>query len=67
MTIKTALGSFSAINGSNVRIVYTPDGKILGTVTKLSDKRGYKVTRTDGKVRYKETLSAAYKSIRRSS
>lgn len=66
MTIKTALGSFSAINGSNVRIVYTPDGKILGTVTKLESSKGYRVTRVDGKVRYKQTLADAYKSIRRS-
>lgn len=65
MTIKSAKGSFSAINGSQVRIVYTTDGKILGTVRKLD--KGYQVVRVDGKVRTKETLQAAYKSIRRAS
>lgn len=65
MTIKQAKGSFSAINGSQVRIVYTPEGKILGTVRKL--EKGYQVVRVDGKIRTKETLQAAYKSIRRAS
>lgn len=66
MTIKQAKGSFSSVNGSNVRIVYTNEGAILGTVTKLGDRKGYRVTRIDGKVRVKQTLADAYKSIRRS-
>lgn len=66
MTIKAAKGSFSAVSGSAVRIVYTEDGKILGTVKKLDDKQGYRVTRTDGKIRVKPTLAQAYRSIRRS-
>lgn len=67
MTIKKAVGSFSSINGSDVRIVYTESGTILGTVKKLKDRKGYQVVRVDGKVRVKETLQAAYKSIRRAS
>jgi len=66
MTIKECKGSFSAINGSDVRIMYTPEGTILGTIKKLKDRKGYQITRVvDGKVRVKETLAAAYKSIRR--
>lgn len=64
MAIKSVKGSFSEVSGSDVRIVYTPEGKILGTVRKLD--KGYRVTRVDGKIRVKETLQAAYKSIRRS-
>ena len=64
-TIKSVKGSFSAINGSDVRIMYTDDGKILGTIKKLKDRKGYQVTRIDGKIRVKETLQAAYKTIRR--
>lgn len=66
-TIKTVKGNFSTVTGSDTRIVYTTDGKILGTVHKLSDKRGYKVVRIDGKVRTKQTLAEAYKTIRRAS
>ncbi len=66
MTIKSVKGTFSAINGSTVRIMYSDDGAILGTITKLSDGCGYRVQRFhDGKVRIKKLLSDAYKSVRR--
>lgn len=57
---------FSAINGTSVRHVYSEDGKsLLGIVYKESKGR-YRVQRlSDGKVRHKETLEAAYKTIRR--
>lgn len=58
-------GSFSAISGTDVRIVYTDTGSILGTVKKLPEKGGYKVVRRDGKIRIKPTLAAAYRSIKR--
>lgn len=65
-TIKTVKGRYSEVSGNSVRIVYTESGSILGTVKKL-ETGGYRITRTDGKIRVKPTLSAAYKSIRRAS
>lgn len=64
-SIKAVKGHFSAINGTSVRHVYSEDGKsLLGIVYKESKGR-YRVQRlSDGKVRHKDTLEAAYKTIR---
>lgn len=64
-TITQVKGSFSTVTGSDTRIVYTTDGRILGTIKKLTDKKGYRATRLDGKVRCKPTLAEAFKTIRR--
>ncbi len=65
-SIKAAKGHFSAINSTSVRHVYSEDGKsLLGIVYKEGRGR-YRVQRlSDGKVRHKDTLEAAYKTIRR--
>lgn len=58
-------GRFSERN-SNVRHMYDASGALLGTITKLSDGT-YRVYRLkDGKVRVKEYLEEAFKTIRRS-
>jgi hypothetical protein len=58
-------GQFSKISGSRVRHMYTADGQILGTITKLEDGT-YRVFRLkDGKIRDKEYLVDAYKTIAR--
>mgnify|MGYP006951076344 CR=1 FL=1 len=57
---------FSDVSGSNVRHVFDEDGKsLLGIIFK--EGRGkYRVQRIDGKIRTKETLQDAFKTVRRS-
>lgn len=51
--------------GSDIRHVYTPDGEqLLGMILKLGRGK-YRVLRMDGKERTKETLTEAFKTIRR--
>lgn len=56
-------GSFSPTAGSSVRRCYDAQGNFLGVIVK--QKHGYRVQRTDGKSRVKDTLAAAFASIRR--
>ena len=59
-------GSFSPINGSKVRRVFSETGILLGTITKMDDNSGYRVYRiTDGKMRVKAYLKDAFKTIKR--
>lgn len=57
---------FSPVSGSDVRHVFDEDGsRLLGVIIK--EGRGkYRVQRMDGKVRMKDTLNDAFKTIRRS-
>lgn len=51
--------------GSDIRHVYTEDGeRNLGMIIKLGRGK-YRVLRVDGKERTKETLTEAFKTIRR--
>lgn len=51
--------------GSDIRHVYTEDGqKLLGMILKLGRGK-YRVLRMDGKERTKESLTEAFKTIRR--
>jgi ribosomal 30S subunit maturation factor RimM len=60
-------GSFSPINGSKVRRVFSENGILLGTITKMEDNSGYRVYRIkDGKMRVKPYLKDAFKTISRS-
>ena len=55
----------SATFGSDIRHVYSEDGEQeLGMIIKLG-RKNYRVLRVDGKERTKETLSEAFKTIRR--
>lgn len=55
----------SATVGSDIRHVYTADGEqLLGMILKLGRGK-YRVLRMDGKERTKETLTEAFKTIRR--
>lgn len=66
MTSANIKSSFSPINGSKVRRVFSDEGMFLGTITKMDDNSGYRVFRLkDGKLRTKRYLSDAFKSIRR--
>jgi hypothetical protein len=57
-------GEFSTVAGSSTRRMYDKDGKFLGLIIKV--KGGYRVQRfADGKIRHKETLKEAFKSIAR--
>lgn len=57
-------GEFSPVAGSTVRRCYDLSGNFLGVIVKM--KRGYRVVRVDGKTREKDTLAAAFASIKRS-
>lgn len=59
-----AIGHFSAISGSNCRHVYTQEGRLLGVIYKQQDGN-YRVQRMDGKIRVKDKLADAFKSIKR--
>jgi len=62
---KIIKGEFSKISGSKVRTMYSEDGRILGTITKL-DEGGYRVFRLkDNKIRTKTFLADAYRTIAR--
>lgn len=55
----------SSVVGSDIRHVYTEDGQtLLGMILKLGRGK-YRVLRMDGKERTKETLTEAFKTIRR--
>jgi hypothetical protein len=57
-------GSFSPTAGSTVRRCFDASGNFLGVIVKM--KKGYRIQRTDGKSRVKDTLAEAFASIRRS-
>lgn len=59
-----ARGHFSSISGSQCRHVYSTEGRLLGVILKQQDG-SYRVQRIDGKVRVKEKLADAFKSITR--
>lgn len=61
---KVITGKFSKESGSKVRDMFDSDGNFLGLVTKL-DGGGYRVLRTDGKVRDRDTLKEAYRTVAR--
>lgn len=61
---KIVKGNFSDINGSRVRRMYDSNGVFLGLITKM-DNGNYRVTRMDGKIRIKEYLQDAIKSVAR--
>lgn len=64
-TAQKVVGHFSEVLGNSVRHVYSEDGQHLGIIRKLSNGL-YRCHRTlDGKVRDKETLQAAFRTIRR--
>lgn len=63
-TVKQCYGKFSEVSGNGCRHVYTPEGRLLGVITKM-EQGGYRVLRMDGKTRQKATLAEAFKSIRR--
>lgn len=55
----------SATVGADIRHVYTEDGQqLLGMILKLGRGK-YRVLRMDGRERTKETLTEAFKTIRR--
>ena len=63
---KVIRGEFSKISGSKVRQMYSADGRLLGTITKM-ENGDYRIFRLkDGKIRTKAYLADAYKSIARS-
>lgn len=65
MRNKKVVSRVSANVGSDIRHVYTEDGsELLGMILKLGRGK-YRVLRTDGKERTKETLTEAFKTIRR--
>lgn len=51
--------------GTDVRHVYSEDGTILLGVIYKMGRGKYRVLRIDGKTRTKETLTDAFKTIRR--
>lgn len=57
-------GEFSPVAGNTVRRCYDSSDNFLGVIVKM--KRGYRVVRVDGKTREKDTLAAAFASIKRS-
>lgn len=56
---------FSNVSGSEVRHVYSEDGKSLLGVIYKEGKGKYRIHRMDGKIRHKDTLQASFKTIRR--
>lgn len=61
---KAVTGSFSPVAGSTVRRCYDASGQFLGVIVKAG-KGKYRVQRTDGKSRLKDSLAAAFASIKR--
>lgn len=65
MSKHKVISRVSATVGHDIRHVYTEDGKtLLGMILKLGRGK-YRVLRMDGKERTKETLTEAFKTIRR--
>lgn len=65
MTTKNKVISHFSDTGTDVRHVYSEDGKtLLGVIYKLGKGR-YRVLRMDGKSRNKDNLTDAFKTIRR--
>lgn len=66
MSSKTkVISHFSKVTGSDTRHVYSEDGKyLLGMILKMGRGK-YRVIRMDGKERTKDTLTDAFKTIRR--
>jgi hypothetical protein len=62
---KAVTGSFSPTAGSTVRRCYDASGTFLGVIVKAGRGK-YRVQRVDGKSRLKDSLAAAFASIRRS-
>lgn len=64
-TANVVKGKFSEVSGNVVRHVYDSSGNLLGLIRKL-EAGGYRIYRvTDNKTRDKDTLSEAFKTIRR--
>lgn len=62
---KQVVSHYSDVSGSNVRHVYDENGKtLLGTIFKMGRGK-YRVQRMDGKIRFKDTLADAFKTVRR--
>lgn len=62
--VKAVVGQFSPVAGNSVRRCYDASGKFLGVIVKAG-KGKYRVQRTDGKTRLKNSLKDAFASIRR--
>lgn len=56
-------GEFSPVAGNTVRRCYDASNNFLGVIVKT--KGGYRVTRVDGKNRFKASLAEAFASIKR--
>ena len=66
MSANKVTSHFSSVSGSDVRHVYTEDGKtLLGVIYKMGRGK-YRVQRMDGKSREKDSLKEAFKTCRRS-
>lgn len=66
MSANKVTSHFSSVSGSDVRHVYTEDGKtLLGVIYKMGRGK-YRVQRIDGKSREKDSLKEAFKTCRRS-
>jgi len=63
-TSNVVYGKFSKVGGTGVRHVYDASGNLLGVIRK-KEAGGYRICRLDGKIREKEKLEEAFKSIRR--
>lgn len=65
MSANKVTSHFSSVSGSDVRHVYTEDGKtLLGVIYKMGRGK-YRVQRMDGKSREKDSLKEAFQTIRR--
>lgn len=65
MSANKVTSHFSSVSGSDVRHVYTEDGKtLLGVIYKMGRGK-YRVQRIDGKLREKDSLKEAFQTVRR--
>ena len=65
MSANKVTSHFSPVSGTDVRHVFDEDGKkLLGVIIKVGRGK-YRVQRIDGKVREKESLNEAFKTVRR--
>lgn len=61
---KLIIGSFAKKeDGTRIRVVKNDLGEFLGTIEKIDE--GYRITRTDGKVKVKRQLEESFRAVAR--
>ncbi len=65
MSANKVTSHFSPVSGTDVRHVFDEEGKkLLGVIIKVGRGK-YRVQRVDGKMRMKDSLTDAFKTVRR--